>query len=146
MVLLALGIAAWPGRGDDPKSKKPNDSAGKELRELMKRKLESSQKVLEGIATNDFEKIGKQAEALISISKQAEWRVLDTPDYELFSATFRSDAMDLVQKAKDKNIDGAALAYVDLTLTCVKCHKYVRETRKVRLDTSDPREFAQANR
>jgi hypothetical protein len=148
MLVLALGITAVAGRGDDRKQdpKKPNDSAGKELRELMNLKLENSQKVLEAIATNDFEKIGKHAEALISISKRIEWRVLDTPDYDAYSAGFRRNAMDLVQKAKDKNLDGAALAYVDLTLTCVKCHKYVREARRVRLELAEPREVAHSDR
>ena len=29
----------------------------------------------------------------------------------------------------DKNLDGAALSYVDMTLMCVKCHQHVRETK-----------------
>jgi hypothetical protein len=137
---LAVGMPALSGHGQEPKRepKKLNDAIAKELGELMKRKLESSQKVLEGVVVNDFDKIRKNADELISISKQAEWKVLKTPEYELFSNEFRRNAGDLVQKAKEKNLDGAALAYVDLTLTCVKCHKYVRESRKVQFDLPDP--------
>ena len=40
----------------------------------------------------------------------------------------------MAKNAKAKNLDGAALDYMDLTMTCVKCHKYVRETRMTRLD------------
>jgi hypothetical protein len=44
----------------------------------------------------------------------------------------------MVKMAKDKNLDGAALAYVQLTMSCVNCHKYVREIRMTRIDRADP--------
>jgi hypothetical protein len=112
----------------------PDKTSDKELAELMKRKLENAQKVLEGIALNDFDGISKHADELILISKQAEWRVRKTPRYETYSNEFRRSAAELVDNAKQKNLDGAALAYVDLTLTCVKCHKDVRESRQSKLD------------
>jgi hypothetical protein len=101
---------------------------------LMKRKLENSQKVLEGLALNNFDKIGKHAEELIEISKQAEWKFIKTPEYELYSNEFRRSAEEMVKKAKQKNLDGATLAYVDMTFSCVRCHKYVRETRRTQLE------------
>lgn len=101
---------------------------------LMQRKLERAQKVLDGISTGDFEKIIKNAEDLSDISKQVGWRVLKTPTYEMFSADFQRAAQALVKSGREKNLDSAALAYVDLTLTCVKCHKHVREVRMVRAD------------
>lgn len=107
---------------------------GKAIKALMTRKLENSQKVLEGLATNDFDKIAKHAEDLIQISKTADWKVVKTPQYEVFSNDFRRNAETLVRAAKEKNTDGAALAYVEMTLNCVKCHKYVREVRMTRLD------------
>ena len=36
-----------------------------------------------------------------------------------------------------ENLDACALSYVDMTLTCVKCHKYVRETRDTALGRPD---------
>jgi hypothetical protein len=140
MFALVAGIPTLSGHGLESKKepKKLDDAIAKELSKLMKRKLENAQKVLEGIAMNDFDKIAKPADELISISKLAEWKVLKTPQYELYSNQFRRNAEDLVEKAKDKNLDGAALAYVDLTLTCVKCHKHVRDTRKVQLDFPGP--------
>ena len=104
------------------------------LKALMLKKLESSQKVLEGLALSDFERIGKHAEELVRISKTADFRVLKTPQYEIYSNDFRRGADALVMMAEGKNLDGAALAYVELTLTCVKCHKHVRETRMARAD------------
>jgi cytochrome c556 len=112
--------------GDGPKDNK--------VQQLMKKKLQHSQKVLEGIALNDFDLVSKNAEDLMQVSKEAEWRVLKSPEYEVNSNEFRRSTTALIKAAKDKNIDGAALAYVDLTLSCVRCHKHLREVRQTRLD------------
>lgn len=56
--------------------------------------------------------------------------------------SFRRSAQDLVKSAKDKNVDGAALAYVELTMTCVKCHEYVRDTRRTQLKPWSGRAFS----
>jgi hypothetical protein len=113
---------------------------------LMQRKLAHAQKVLEGMALRDFDLIARHGEELIRLSKQAEWKVLQTPLYELHSNDFRRIAENVVQNAKAKNLDGAALAYVDLTLNCVKCHKHVREVRMARLDLSGPPLLVRAER
>jgi hypothetical protein len=112
--------------GKEP-SKKEAD-----VKELMQQKLKHSQKVLEAIAIGNFDGIAKHAEELINLSKEAEWKVIKTPRFETYSNDFQRNAEALVKGAKDKNIDAAALAYVDLTLNCVKCHKYVREVRMTR--------------
>ena len=123
--LLLGGVPTMVGHAEDD---------GKTLKALMIKKLENSQKVLDGLALGDFDKIGKHAEELIQISKAAEFRVIKTPQYELHSNDFRRNADTLAQAAKAKNLDGCALAYVELTLSCVKCHKHVREVRMARLD------------
>lgn len=102
--------------------------------QLMKKKLAHSQKALEGIVLNDFDTISANAQELIQISKAVEWRALKSPQYEIFSNDFRRAASSMLLAAKEKNLDGAALAYVDLTLSCVRCHKHVREVRQTRLD------------
>jgi hypothetical protein len=130
--VLAVSFLVLKSRAQE-EPRKPGNTSDKELSELMKRKLTNAQKVLEGIAVNDFDKISTHAEELIMISKQAEWKVMKTPQYDMFSNDFRRSATELVEKAKQKNLDGAALSYVDLTLTCVKCHKYVRESRQSKL-------------
>jgi hypothetical protein len=126
VVLVTLGAPGLASRGDD---KEPRG-----VKELMHKKLVGSQKILEGITLNDFKTIMRNADDLIDISKQTEWRVLKTPQYEVHSNEFRRNAENLIKNSKDKNLDAAALSYVELTLTCVRCHKYVREERMVRLD------------
>jgi hypothetical protein len=122
--LVLAGVPTISGHADDTKT----------LKALMIKKLENSQKVLEGLALGDFEKIAKHAEELILISKAVEFRVHKTPQYELHSNDFRRNAENLVQQAKAKNMDGAALTYLEMTLSCVKCHKHMREIRMTRLE------------
>src|SRR5439155_24274065 len=116
MLTLAVIASAFAGEDSDNKTKK-----------LMRRKLEHAQKVLEGIALNDFKEITKHGEELMQISKDAEWQAIKTPRYEVHRNEFRRAVDTLLERAKEKNLDGAALSYVDLTLSCVKCHKYVRD-------------------
>jgi hypothetical protein len=60
--------------------------------------------------------------------------VFQPPRFVLNSAALRRNAESLIDNCKDRNLDAAALSYVELTLTCVRCHKYVREVRMTRLD------------
>jgi hypothetical protein len=81
----------------------------------------------------DFGKIRSNAEELIRLSNTAEWVILKTPQYALHSNEFRRAAEDIVRKAKEKNLEGATLGYMDLVRTCVRCHQHVREVRDARL-------------
>ena len=118
---LGLGLATSVGRGDDPaKPKKPS---------IMKQKLAASQKLLEGLAQNDFAMIKENAERLNDLSKLAAWKLIETPRYENYSEEFQRLTLRMAGQAKERNLDGAALSYVDMTLLCVKCHQHVREVK-----------------
>jgi len=136
VLLVTVGFPSFTGYGEEQKTA---DDPPKKVRDLMHKKLENSQKILEGIAINDFKLIAKHADELIDLSKQVEWKVLKTPQYEIHSNQFRRSAETLIKDAKDKNLDAAALTYMEMTLTCVRCHKYVREERMTRLDLDSPR-------
>ncbi|HYT93293.1 MAG TPA: hypothetical protein VEL76_31535 [Gemmataceae bacterium] len=105
------------------------------VNKLMVEKLKNAKTLLEGIAVADFNKITRSAEELIQLSKTAEWHVLKTPRYEMFSNEFRRAADVIIQKAKVKNIDGVTLSYFEMVMSCVRCHQYVREVREARLPT-----------
>ena len=97
--------------------------------EFMRRKLEFSKNVLEGLALEQYPMIEKNAKALKVLSQAAEWEVPMIPnatDYVALTSEFQRNTDDLVKAAKQGNIDGATLAYVKLTMNCVQCHKYVR--------------------
>lgn len=116
-----------------------------DLGKLMHEKLNSSKMLLEGLALGDFRKMTNSAEKLIQLSKTAEWFVFKTPRYELHSNEFRRAAEVIVQKARNKNLDGVALAYFDMTMSCIRCHQYVREIREARLPLRHPWNVANAS-
>jgi hypothetical protein len=115
------------------------EAQGKDgLSKLMAKKLKNSQSLLEGLALADFPKITRSAEQLIQLTKTEEWMVHKTPRYEVNSNEFRRAAETVVEKARAKNLDGAALAYFDMTMSCLRCHQYVRELRDARLRPPQP--------
>jgi cytochrome c556 len=73
--------------------------------------------------------IAKNSQAMSLLSLETNWQVLQTAEYLDRSKEFRRTADALTQAAKKKNLDGAALAYVQLTMNCINCHKYVRDVR-----------------
>lgn len=94
---------------------------------FMRAKLAHSSAVLEGLALEDFDLIAKGAQELSLASQDSSWQVLQTEDYARQSAEFRRSCDGLGRAAKEKNLDAAALAWMDVTMKCVQCHRYVRD-------------------
>jgi hypothetical protein len=116
-VFLGFGVrAAAPPKADD-------------VAALMHKKLAYSQKLLEGIALADLDKVGENAKELSLVSQQAQFMVLKTPEYERHANEFRRSLEDIQKGVAKKNLDAATLGYMDMTMNCVRCHKHVREVR-----------------
>ena len=96
-------------------------------KEFMREKLELSQKVLEGLALEDFDLMAAKATRLSAMSKEADWRVFANPDYDQQSILFR------------RQVDALTLAYVRVTMSCVDCHKLVRGKLVAELKPSSTR-------
>ncbi len=116
--LLGLFVAS---NAQEPPAVRP-DVVG----EFMRAKLRHSQDVLEGLTLEDFDKIARGAQELALASQASSWQVLQTEDYARQSAEFRRSCDSLRSAAKAGNLDGAALAWMEVTMKCVQCHKYVR--------------------
>ena len=101
---------------------------------FMRAKLVHSQKVLEGLTTEDYDLTAKQSQQMSLLSLASTWQVIETPEYTRRSNEFRRAVDDLTKAAKNKNLDGATLAYVNVTLKCIECHKYVRTVRQASTD------------
>ncbi len=131
---LALTIAglvamtAAHGRAQNPVQPPPNlpNEA-----QVMQVKLKRAQTLLEALAKEDFKVIGESAQSLVNISKATEFlRAYKSEDYEFQARVFQKSAENLVAKAKEKNLDGATLAYMDMTLSCVACHSTFRGKKR----------------
>jgi hypothetical protein len=109
------------------------------IQKFMRQKLEHAKNVLEGLTVEDFALVANNARAMRELSEDARWRVSPSVNYLRLSAEFQDLAGEMEAKAKEKNLDGATLAYVKLTMACVKCHKLVREQRLVSLGPFEKR-------
>ncbi|CAN5339369.1 hypothetical protein BH10PLA2_BH10PLA2_05080 [soil metagenome] len=123
-VLWAGGQAVSPNTVDDKQKKVVTSN-----QVMMREKLVAANKVLEGLSVEDFPKIAENAERLRIISRAASWHVIDSEEYARYSKNFQMEASDLKRHAEQKNLDAATLDYVRLTMTCVECHKHLREKR-----------------
>lgn len=108
------------------------------ISKFMKAKLSHSQKLIEALTLEDYDQMAKSAQEMSLLSQAELWQVLQTPEYLQHSTEFRRAANTLTEAAKKKNLDGAALAYVDMTLKCVNCHKYVRRAKMAAVERKLP--------
>lgn len=102
------------------------------LDKFMRAKLYHSEKTLEGLATEDFTLIAKHSQAMSLLCQDEMWSVLRTPEYDQRSNEFRRSVDAITNAAREKDLDAATLAYVDTTMKCVSCHKYIRKEKSNR--------------
>lgn len=141
-VTLLAGVSclfAFPGDGDKaqripveiPEPKKPP-----KVKSFMKVKETGAHRILSGLVNRDFATIKKEAHAL-------KWVSLDSPKghstdevenkiYQHFRLDFARLAGKLEKMAEQKNLEGAAYVYQNLTSTCISCHNHLRDTERRR--------------
>jgi cytochrome c556 len=124
LVMLALiGTAAIVAMGADP-AKDAEDRKARDT--LMDKKLEYAQQVLAGLSREDYDLVVKNAKAMNGLTELQKFFRADSPEYYAQLRIFEFANNELVRLAEEKNLDGISTAYVQLTLSCVNCHKYVR--------------------
>lgn len=111
-------------------------SSKSELRTFMQLKLDHTKGIIEGLATEDFQRIAKDAQALNALSLQSSWNTHTTLEYLDHSGDFRRALNVITKAAREENLDRAALGYVSLTVQCIECHRYLRQKKAT--DTLKP--------
>jgi len=127
LATLVLITAMWgvhPTCGGD---EQPKENAGSLW---MRQKLVASQNILAGLTKADYEAIEKNAQSMIVVGYLEKWIRADTPEYQTLLRDFMYANKSLNLAARDRNLDGATVAYLQLTLSCVNCHKIVRDASK----------------
>ena len=93
----------------------------------MKQKMKYTQEILVGLATEDFDKIQQNATSMKGLNR-IEYFVRRRPEgYRTQLKTFQFGVDELLRHAKDENLDGATLAFTQITVSCVNCHKHLRQ-------------------
>lgn len=98
-------------------------------RELMRKKLEHAEHLLQALVFSEFEEIETYATELDRLAERQSWYVLPTPEYDEHSKEFRAAAQAAVLAGKEGNLEAAADAYTTLIRRCVGCHEYMRQIR-----------------
>lgn len=96
------------------------------LQKFMQAKLSLSQGLLEGLVVEDFAQLDKNAKALLVLSLAEQWRVSEDPLYKLHSGEFQEAVKKVSKAAQDKSLDSASLGFMQVTMSCIECHRYVR--------------------
>jgi cytochrome c556 len=108
----------------------PSQATGQEkLSNFMRVKLDHAQKTLEGLSKADFDLVAKHSQAISLLCEDELWMVIQTAEYRERSKEFQRSVNAITDAARKKNLEAATLAYVDATMKCVSCHKYIRQTR-----------------
>ena len=131
---LVFGLLAQPCLADPPR-KPTDDLQPNQVANFMQAKLNHAQKLLEGLATEDYEMIEKNSQELSLLSLASTWQVFQTADYVKKSEEFRRTTNDIKKAAERKSLDGAALSYMEMTMKCIQCHKYVRSIETASLQS-----------
>jgi hypothetical protein len=102
------------------------------LNRVMRTKLEHAQQILGDVVTSNWSGLERHSQELRSATQDPAWAVLTTPEYVRHTAAFLRASEDLLEAAKQRDMEAAPLAYVSLTMSCVQCHRYVARRRIAR--------------
>jgi hypothetical protein len=127
-----LALVAGHGLAQPPKPPGTTDSPPiPPENEAMKEKRQRAHAVLDALTAGDYDALRRNAEVLALIGDMRVFAAAyKTDEYRYQAQVFKHATDDLVTAAKAKNIDAAALAYTDMTRTCVKCHTHFRGVKK----------------
>lgn len=128
--LLAGAASTMLLEAADPPVDQPVDAIT-ETTVLMRAKLSSSQKVLEGLLSEDYTLIAQGAREMKRISEAAEWPRVRDAVYEHHASEFRRLCIKLESLAAKTNHEGASFTYLQMTTTCITCHNHVRDALRI---------------
>ncbi len=116
LALIACGAVAYQQQDENAIAR----------RDYMRVKLNFAQAIMEGLSVQNFEQISDAAREIKTITDGEQWLAIDTPEYEEYSGDLRQSADRLMEMAINKNLEGSALRFFDMTLHCLDCHKYIK--------------------
>ena len=101
----------------------------------MEVKLEESQNIFTAMTTADFEAIAKSADTLKTLNRVEGFVRRKNPKYRTQLKSFEFAVREIEHQAKRENIEGVVLGFNQLTLSCVNCHKQLRDIKTEANDT-----------
>ena len=103
-----------------------------QLSRVMRAKLAHSQAILGAVVTSDWATLDRESRALAKATQDPAWIVMTAPEYLRQSDAFQTALHSLILASASKDLDAAATADVELTMSCVRCHQYLTRRRFAR--------------
>ncbi len=130
--IVLLWIGCVTAIADDPKTDpaepaSPSATADKPVSFWMEKKLEYSQEILRGLASGDLRDVADKAEQMRLLAKVEGWIRNRKPGYRAQFQAFQFANAEILRYARADNLDGATIAFQQLTISCVSCHKMLRD-------------------
>lgn len=123
LALTALIIAL--AAGFTPSAQTPR------LKQVMRSKLEHSQRVMEAVVTSNWELLDRESRDLALVVREPAWQELTMPEFVRQSEAFVRATSDLTEAARLRDLDRASLGFISLSTSCVNCHRYLARARIV---------------
>jgi hypothetical protein len=135
IISVVLGALAVPGYASPSQNQKEQPAKEEKTKEKesqdpsvwMRMKLEYSQKLLEGVTRGDFELIEQNAERMRGLNRIERFVRGRWEGYAEQLQTFQQANDEIIKQARTSNVEGATLAFTQITISCVTCHKKLRE-------------------
>ncbi len=93
----------------------------------MKQKLAYSQNILKGLVSEDYEAIHKNAVAMKDLNRIERFVRRKPEGYRTQLQVFQFSVDELIRQAEVDDLEGATLAFTQMTISCVRCHKHLRK-------------------
>lgn len=113
--------------GDPLEPKIPQVTAEWPMSFWMEKKLDYSKSILESLTKGDFDKLAEDSEQMRILGRIEGFVRRGNENYRIQLRTFDMANQELARQANRGNAEGAALAFNQLTTSCVACHVLLRE-------------------
>ncbi len=125
LIVLVLCALTTSLNADQPQNSKEDES--KDPSVWMRMKLEYSKNILEGVTKADFALIEQNAAKMRGLNRFERFVRGRWDGYAEQLQTFQQANDELIKQARKANVEGATLAFTQMTISCVTCHKKLRE-------------------
>jgi hypothetical protein len=96
---------------------------------VMREKLERAQRLLGAVVTSNWTALDRDVRGLEALTNDPAWGVLRTPQYARGADAFLRELQDLRDAAGRRDPEATPLAYVAVTLSCIRCHQDMARAR-----------------
>ncbi|KAA5546877.1 hypothetical protein FYK55_00135 [Roseiconus nitratireducens] len=113
------------------------DAEGDTTSYWMEKKMGYAQQILRSLATGDYDAIHKDAKQLRTLSRVEGFVRSRNPEYQVQLKIFERVCDELARQSEQENLSGVTMAFNQLTVSCVECHRSLRVTDGLPSDQND---------